>query len=307
MSYAERFTQTHKVEYQDAARLAIQNQTSVLRMTVSESPMEGERSSPVTYYDKVKAKRREGRVPSNSDNPANRRRRWLMYQPTFDSSEYIDSSDKFQGMTNFQSPLMMTHTSAVRRFVDEDVILNGLFGDAFEGELGGTTIALPASQVIGKTVQAGAGTGSVGMNLEKIKASRKKFAANGHDFAIEEPYMLLTAEQIDDLSNEIELTSTDYRQEAGPQFSRDGKLSKVWNHWIIEFQNLPTRVSGADVLQRIPAYCKSGVHLGVWKDVTFDAYPDPSKFNELFMVASANMDCRRLDEKLVVEIECKIG
>ena len=306
MSYAERFTQTHKIEFQDAARLGIQNQMSVLRATVSESAMEGERSSPVTYYDRVKAKRREGRVPANSDNPANRRRRWLMYRPIFDSGEYIDSNDKFQGMTNFQSPLMQTHTAAVRRFIDEDVIVEGLFGDAYEGELGGTTVDFPTTQVIGKAVQAGSGTGAVGMNLEKIKASRKKFAANGHDFAIEEPFMLLTAEQIDDLSNEIELTSADYRQDAGPQFSRDGKLSKVWNHWVVEFQNLPTRVSGADAVQRIPAYCKSAVMLGVWKDVSFDAWEDSSKFKELYMSASANMDCRRLNEKLVVEIECKI-
>lgn len=306
MSYAERFSQTHKIEFQDAARLAIQNQTSVLRATVSESPMTGEQSSPVTYYDKVKAKRREGRVPSNSDNPANRRRRWLKYQPTFDSGEYIDSNDKFQGMTNFQSPLMMTHTSAVRRFVDEDVILEGIFGPAYEGELGGTAITFPAGQVIGKTVQSGVGSGSVGLNLEKIKHSRKLFAANGHDFAVEEPYLILTAEQIDDLSNEIELTNADYRQEAGPQFSRDGKLSKVWNHWFIEFQNLPIKTSGLDQVQRIPVYCKSAMMLGVWQDVKFDAWEDTAKFKELYMNASANMDCRRLDEKLVLEIECKI-
>lgn len=307
MSYAERFTQTHKINFQDAARLAIQNQMSVLRATVSEGPMEGEQSSPVTYYDKVKAQRREGRVPANRDNPANRRRRWLKYQPTFDSGEYIDSNDKFQGMTNFQSPLMQTHTAAVRRFVDEDVILAGIFGDAYEGELGGTVIPFPSSQVIGKTVQSGAGTGSVGLNLAKIKASRKLFAANGHDFAVEEPYLILSAEQIDDLSEEIQLTSADYRQEAGPQFSRDGKLTKVWNHWFIEFQNLPTKTSGSDLVQRIPVYCKSGVHLGVWQDVKFDAWEDTSKFKELYMNASANMDCRRLDEKLVAEIECKIG
>lgn len=307
MSYAERFSQTHRIEFQDAARLAIQNQTSVLRATVSESPMTGEQSSPVTYYDKVKAQRREGRAPVNRDAPANRRRRWLKYQPTFDSGEFIDTNDKFQGMTNFQSPLMMVHSASVRRFIDEDVILDGLFGDAFEGELGGTTIAFPAGQVIDKTVQAGAGTGSVGLNLQKIKASRKLLAKNGHDFAMEEPYLILTAEQIDDLSNEIELTSADYRQEAGPQFSRDGKLSKIWNHWFIEFQNLPTRTDGADVLQRVPVYCKSAVMLGVWQDVKFDAWEDTSKFKELYMNASANMDCRRLDEKLIIEIECKIA
>lgn len=307
MSYAERFTQTHKINFQDAFRLAADYNQSRLRATVSEQPCEGEQSSPVTYYDSGKAQRREGRAARIRDNPANRRRRWLKYQPTFDSGEFIDSNDKFQGMTNFQSPLMTHHTGNIRRFIDQDVILAGIFGEAYEGALGSTVVNLPASQVIGNTVQAGAGSGPVGANLEKIKASRKRLAAAKHDLEMDAPYLLLTAEQIDDLSNEIELKSADYRQEAGPQFSRDGKLSKVWNHWIIEYQDLPTKVVGGRLIQRCPAYLKSCVMLGVWMDVQASAYPIPEADNELYMIAKANMDCRRLDETGVIEIECDLG
>jgi hypothetical protein len=303
LSYAERFTQTHKTNFKDAARMAVDYQDSKLRATVTEMPCEGERSAEFLYYDSVKAQRREGRVPVIRDNPANRRRRWLKYQPTFDSGEFIDSNDKFQGMTNFQSPLMTAHSGAVRRFIDEDVILEGIHGDAWEGELGATTIAFPDANVIGVTVQAGSGSGAVGMNLEKIKTSRKRFAAAKFDLNVEEPFLLLTAEQIDDLSNEIELTNADYRAEAGPAFSRDGKLSKVWNHWIIEFQSLREKQVSTNIVQRNVAYMKSCLMLGVWQDVDWDAYPIPDRDNELYMIAKANMDCRRADEKGVYEIE----
>lgn len=303
MSYAERFSQTHKINFQDASRLAADYNDSKLRHTVSEQPCEGEQSSPVTYYDSGKAQRREGRAPSNRDNPANRRRRWLKYQPTFDSGEYIDSNDKFQGMVNFQSPLMSHHFGNVRRFIDQDVILEGIFGEAYEGALGGTVIPFPAAQLIGVAVQAGAGTGAVGMNLEKIKASRKKFAKAKKDLDAETPFLLVTAEQIDDLSNEIELTSADYRAEAGPAFSRDGKLSKVWNHFLLEYQDLPTKIVGGRLVQRNPAYFKSDLMLGVWQDVKSDAWEDTGKFKELYMNICANMDCRRLDETGVNEIE----
>ncbi len=303
MSYAERFDQTHKINYQDAWRLAADYNDSKLRHTVSEQTCEGEQSAPVTYYDSGKAKRREGRAPGNIDTPANRRRRWLKYQPTFDSGEYIDTNDKFQGMTNFQSPLMNHHFGNVRRFIDQDVIIEGLFGDAYEGALGGTVIPFPGSQLIGLTVQSGVGTGAVGMNLEKIKASRKKFAGAKHDLDQQSPFLLVTAEQIDDLSNEIELTSADYRAEAGPAFSRDGKLAKVWNHFLLEYQDLPTKIVSGRVVQRNPAYLKSAMMLGIWQDVLSNAWPDPGKYNELFMNVWANMDCRRLDETGVVEIE----
>lgn len=307
MSYAERFSQTHKLNFQDAARMALAVNESRLRHTVTEMPQSGEQSAVVLYYDKVEATEREGRGATIADNPAQRRRRWLKYRPSMTSGELIDSNDKFQGMTDFQSALMKAHTGAIKRKIDRDRILEGILGDGFEGELGGTAIALPSTQLIGVTVKSGSGTSAVGMNLAKIKASRKLFAANDWDLDMETPFLLLTAEQIDDLSDEIQLTSSDYRQEAGPQFSRDGKLSMVWNHFIIEHQALPTKVVGSDTVQRNVAYMKSAIGLGVWKDVTFDTAIQPQMYNELYMWAEANMDCRRLDEKGVNEIESKIG
>lgn len=307
MSYAERFSQTHKLNFIDAARLAADHNTSFLRPLVSEQPCEGEQSAPVLYYDSGKAQRREGRAPANRDTPANRRRRWLMYQPTFDSGEYIDTNDKFQGMVNFQSPLMMHHTSNVQRFIDEETILAGFYGDAFEGKVGGTTIPFPAGNVIGITVQKGAGVSQVGMNLEKIKRSRRILAARKFDLMREEAYLIVTATQIDNLSNELELTSRDYREEANPTIDQaSGKIAKVWNLTLVEFQNLPTKLVGGNLTQRNPVWLKSCMMLGVWKDVAADAWEDTAKFKELYMNVCANMDARRLDEQGCLEIESLI-
>lgn len=296
MSYAERFSQTHKLNYQDAWRLAADHNQSVLRATVMEMPCEGEMHTPVTYYDSGKAKRREGRGARITDAPANRRRRWLKYQPTFDSGEFIDSQDKFQGMTNFQSPLMNHHAGNIKRFIDQDVILAGFYGDAYEGDLGQTAIPFPAANQIAVNVQKGAGVSPVGMNLAKIQRSRKLLAARKFDLDTEMVFLFCTSEQIDDLSNEIELTSADYRAEAGPAFSRDGKLSKIWNHFIVEYQDLPVITVAARPTQRNPVWIKSCMQLGVWMDVSSNAYPIPEADNELYMIAKANMDCRRLDE-----------
>lgn len=308
MSYAEKFTQTHRTIFQDQGRLAAQDLGSKLRATVMEQPCTGEQSAPVLYYDKVEATEREGRGATIADNPANRRRRWLKYRPSLTSGELIDSNDKFQGMQDFQSPLMQAHMSAIRRGIDRRRILEGLFGDAYEGDLGGTVVPFAtATQTIASTVQEGAGVNPVGLNLAKLRASRKKFAAAEHDLDMEDIFCLVTAEQIDDLGEELKLTTQEYRAEAGPQFSRDGKLMKVWNHVFIEYQGLFTKTAGADTIQRVPAYMKSGVMLGVWQDVTWKTNTQPQMYDELYMWAEANMDCRRLDETKVVEIECKIG
>lgn len=303
MSFADRFDQTKKTEFKDAAKLAADHNTSKLRHAVMEQPCSGEQAAPVLYYDSTKAKRRTGRVPTNRDNPANRRRRWLKFQPSFDQGEYIDSEDLFRGMSDFQSPLHDNQAAAVRRFIDEDVILEGMFGLAYEGELGSKPIAFPNSQVIAADVTATGSTVS-GLNLAKLKRSRKMFASHKHDLDKEDIYIAVTADQIDDLSNEIELKSKDYQEEAGPQFSRTGKLTKVWNHVFIEYQNLTTKTSGGNLLQRVPAWLKSTYALGVWQDVNSETIADSSRRGELYMWAEANMDGRRLDETGVVEIEC---
>lgn len=306
MSYAERFSQTHKLNFTDAARMAVGVYDSKLRHTVTEMPQTGEQSAPVLYYDQVTATEREGRGATIADNPAPRRRRWLKFRPSMTSGELIDSADKFQGMTDFQSSIMKAHFGAVKRKIDKDRILEGILGTAYEGDLGGTAIELPAGQLVGVTVQSGAGVAAVGMNLAKIKASRKKFAAANFDLDMESPFLLLTAEQIDDLSDDPILLSKEYREEAGPQFSRDGKLQKIWNHFIIEHQALPTKLVGADTVQRNVAYMKSAVALGVWQDVTAKTNTQPQMYDELYMWVEANMDCRRLDETGVVEIESLI-
>lgn len=309
MAYAERFDQTRKTTFQDQAKLAVQNMANVLRATVTEyNEMASEQDSPVTYYDPVTAQRRSGRGATITDNPANRRRRWLKYQDPIYSGELIDTADKFRGMENFQSPLMQAHTAAVRRGIDS-IILEGIFGDAYEGKLGSTVIPFPSTQTVGVIVQSGVGVSAVGMNLRKIQTSRKMFAAANFDLNQEQPYLLLTAQQIDDLSAEIQLLSKDYVDEAGPQFSRDGKLSKVWNHWIVEYQGLPSKANtagGGLTSQRNVAFMKSTIALGVWKDVTFHTNTQPQMFDELYMWADAYMDCRRLDEKGVIEIESKL-
>jgi len=311
MSYVEHFQQTKKTEYKDASRLAFDHNTSILRPAVTEITCSGEKSRVVLTYESGKAQEVEGRAPKILDTPANRVARMLKYRPPIVSGEIVDHEDVFRGMSDFQSPTMQHHAANIARGIDGR-ILEGMFGDAYEGEVGGTVIPLPTGNVIPATKQSGAGTSATGMNLEKIKENRKRKALRKIDLGREMLFMAVTAEQIDDLSNEIELTSADYRAEAGPQFSRDGKLSMVWNTYLIEYQDLPTKLvdygAGEQLVQRVPSWIKSTIYLGVWSDAKSDARPLPERVEApLLMEFTARMDCRRIDEKGFDEIECLIG
>ncbi len=311
MSFAERFNQSYRQTYQDQAQLAVDHQSSVLRPLVSEQPCEGTQSAPALFYDSKKAKRRGGtRAPSNRDNPTNRRRRWLKYQPPFDDGEFIDSEDVFKGMQDFMSPTHMAIAGAMKRFVDEDVILEGMFGDAYEGEMGSTVKPFLAGQVIPATDQEGNGTAATGLNLKKLRNNRKLYASHKYDLQAEPIIIAVTAEQIDDLGDELKLTSADYKAEAAPAFNAEGKLAMVWNHLFVEFQNLTSKTkdygSGLVTVQRVPTWRKSCVRLGVWQDITPRDTLDSSKYNTPYVWSEASMDCRRMEDTGVSEIECLI-
>lgn len=313
MDFAERITQAYRQTYRDQAQLAADHHQPVLRPYVSEQECEGTQFAPALFYDSKKAQRRNGRVPNNRDNPTKRRRRWLKYTGLFDDGEYIDSEDIFKGLQDFQSPTMMAQAGAMKRFVDEDVILEGIFGDAYEGEMGGSVKPFLASQVIPATVQKGVGTDPTGLNLQKLKNNRKLYAGHKFDLQAEPIVIAITAEQVDDLSDELELTTKEYRDDAAPMFNKEGRLMMVWNHIFIEYQNLTTKQKdfgggvGVVSLQRVPTWRKSSVRLGVWKEITPRDTVDSGKYDAPYFWQEASMDCRRLEDTGVSEIECLIA
>ena len=311
MDFAERITQSYRQTYRDQAMLAADHHQPVLRPYVSEQTCEGTQFAPALFYDSKKAQRRQGRVPNNRDNPTKRRRRWLKYTGLFDDGEYIDSEDIFKGMQDFQSPTMMAIAGAMKRFVDEDVILDGIFADAYEGEMGAAVKPFLQSQILPATIQDGAGNDATGLNLKKLRENRKLYASHKFDLDAEPIICPITAEQVDDLGDELKLTNKDYWDEAAPQFNARGKLSMVWNHMFVEYQNLTTKQvdygSGLVTVQRVPTWRKSSVRLGVWKEITPRDTVDSSKYDAPYFWSEASMDCRRLEDTGVSEIECLIG
>ena len=313
MSFTERFNEAYRLKYSDQAQMAIDHHQGYLRPFVTEQTCEGTQAQMFIEFDSKKAQRREGRAPTNRDDPTNRRARWLKYPGIWDTSEYIDSEDTLKATQDFQSTLMTAQAEAMQRSIDEDIILAGIFGDAYEGELGTGAITLPATQLIAGTVQEGAGTAGVGLNLRKLRSNRLLFAGHKIDLQANPIVCPVTAEQIDDLGDEIKLTNADYRADAAPMFNREGKLTMVWNHVFVEYQNLQTKQkdfadgNGIVTVQRVPTWIKSAVRLGVWMEVRPRQTFDSSKYDTPFIWNEMSMDCRRGNEKGVSEIECVIG
>lgn len=193
---------------------------------------------------------------------------WLPKKPELYYAEIVDNQDQLQTGIELMGTYTQSGAGTIARSKDAR-ILQGVFADIVSGKEGTTVTPFPASQVIGVDVGAGAATG---MNTAKLRAANKKLA-QGHVNLMEQRFMVLTAEQSDDLLSEIPATSADFKQAFGGEV-QDGFLTKLlgWNFIHVELANdmllnVPELTLDANDYRKNPFWVKSGVRLNFWQQL----------------------------------------
>lgn len=191
---------------------------------------------------------------------------WVAKPPAAYYAELVDRQDKLAAAIDLQSGYMMTAMATINRAHD-DAFLGGFYGTMMSGKDGTTLVNFPTDNVVAVDVGAGAPTR---MNVAKLRAARKILAANYVDLT-EERYFGATAEQIDDLLQEVPVTSKDFAAAGGEL--RDGKLSRLLGFNIIEMElgnpllansSLTVDSSG---YRKNPFWAKSGMCVAVWEKI----------------------------------------
>lgn len=300
MPFEQIVEQHHVIQFRDASELAYQEVGSVLRPYVDEQPCEGEQNRMIRLFDPTTASRRTSRVPTNVDNRTPRRARWLIYQDPLEDGEYIDEMDLWRQAFDPQSDLLKAKNASIGRGIDQ-VILDGMFGAAYEGKRGEKSVSLPAAQTIATDVETG-GT-HVGMTVFKLRKARQKLAEASIDLQRNQPYCAITARQHDDLLAFTQTTSADFNQLDRPVL-REGRLVRFMGFDLVEMQNLQTK-SGDATVRLNPCWVKSGVCLGIWSDVRPRMWNDTHRNMTPYINIDAVMDCRRKQDPAVVVIESK--
>lgn len=300
MPFEQIVEEHHIIQFRDASELAYQEVGSILRPFVDESTAEGEQNRMLRLFDPGTAQRRTERVPTNVDNRLNRRARWLIYQDPIESGEYIDQIDIWRQAFDPQSDLLRGHNAAVGRGID-DIILDGMLGDAFEGKRGEKKVVLPAGQTIPADVET-PGT-DTGMTVFKMRKALQKLAEGFVDLDRTMPFIALTARQHDDLLAFTQVTSEDFNRRERPVL-RDGKLIEFLGMRIVRMQRLPLK-SGTTDVRLNPVWVEKDVHLGIWSDVRPRMWNDTHR--QLTPVIHIDFvgDCRRKQDAGVVVVESK--
>lgn len=293
--------QHHKLSFQSNFMLATQYLGPKLRRFVTERICVGEGAVAADIIGTVNYRRGESRRRSNIENVPGRTRRWLVYRDPIETGQYLDAVDKFRMIDDPGSPLMIAHSAAIGRGIDDTIMgldedgnvgEGGIFGTVVQGKRpGGAGVALPGANI---TVHGG-----TGLTIGKLRKARKKLGLDENDLDRLSPVVGITTNQHDDLLGIVETGTADLNQLEQPQL-RDGKVTRLMGFDFVECNRLPK----AGTTRSLPVWVKDKIVLGIWQDVKPGMWNDTHARNTPYIHVDAIMDCTRTEDVGVHIIEC---
>jgi hypothetical protein len=290
-----------------------QQKASRLRGLVRTESLNGEEGF-YDYYGPVVAQQKVGRHSDTTYQETEHGRRRVTMSDFF-WADLVDKEDKLRLIHDPESQYAKAAMMAMGRKMD-DIIVNAALGTAYSGKEGATSVVIPDSQKIG----AFDGTVSSGLNVRTLRAIKKKFHQNEVD--MEPLYLVCTAEQMDDLLGETEITSQDYNTVRalvngevdtfmGFKFIRiEAPIMKATTANITTLDPTTGAIgSGAATIasgaRRCFAFAGSGLLLALGTDVKGRIDELPQKHYSKQVYASMSMGATRLEESKIVEVLVK--
>ena len=237
-------------QYKNNLQQLSQQHGSRLRGTVMVESFHGKGAKAIEQVGAMVATRlttRHGDTPQ-ADTPHSAR--WI-FPNDYAVSDLIDDADKLRMLIDPQSIYSKNFVDAMSRAMDDEIIAAAT-GTAYVGENGTTTEAFD-------TTNWSIATGSVGLTVAKLRTAKRMLLAaeNAPD---EEHFVVLSADQIEDMLGETLAVSIDYNQ-VKPLAS--GEITKFMGFTFIHSERI--LLSGTD--DAVLAYPKSALMLGLWNDI----------------------------------------
>lgn len=274
--------------------LLLQQKDSRLRSLVMQGSHVGEQASPVDQLDSIEMQSVVGRFDAMPRVDVDTARRWVM-PSDFDLPQLIDNFDKLRLLTDPSSAYVQNAVSAAKRKMD-DVIIDAFFGTAYTGKSGTTSTAFPSGQQV--AVNHGA-SGNTGLTVAKLREARRLLRAAEVDLDMDPITVVVTSKQEDNLLAEAQVISLDFNDRP---VLVDGRIKSFLGMNIVHSERLDTDGSS---YRRVPVFAKSGMHLGIWNDITTDISQRKDIRSLPFQAyVYMTVGATRLEEEKIVEIKC---
>lgn len=286
--------------------MLLQQKDSKLSGRVTVGSYKGKQASPVDQIGAIAMQpvvnrfQPMGRVDAPTD------RRWV-FPSDFDLPQLIDNFDKLRLITDPQSVYVQNAVAAANRQKD-DLIIAAFFGTAQTGEQGATatTFGTTTTATVGgrNVAVAHEAAAATGLTVAKLREAKRALMAFQVDFESDPLTAVVTAKQHDDLLKEAQVVSTDFNDRP---VLVEGKVTRFLGIDIVYCERLTTGTDdAAGTSTQVPVFARSGMHLGLWNDITTDV----SQRKDLqglpwqtyvYMTAGAT----RIEENKIIRVWCR--
>lgn len=275
-------------QYTTNVQLLLQQRGSKLRDAVSVGSYTGKAAKTVEQIGAVTAQRRTTRHGDTPMISTPHAARWV-FPNDYEWADLVDDQDKLRMLIDPTSPYAMNGAMSLGRAIDDEIIL-GAFGTNKVGENGADNQAFLAGNVIA--------AGGTGLTIAKLRAARLALVKNEVDVANDSLYFAASAQQLDNLLGTTEVTSADYNS---VKALTKGEVDSFMGFKFISIERLPLINTNQ---RRCLAWAKSGMHLGIWNDVTTRISERDDKSYATQVYVKGTFGATRIEEGKVVEVDC---
>lgn len=276
-------------QYTTNVQMLLQQRGSKLANTVTIGSYTGKAAKAVEQIGAVAAQKRTSR---HADTPlinTPHDARWV-FPVDYEWADLIDDEDKLRMLIDPTSAYAQNGAMALGRAKDDEII-QAFFGTAKTGENGTTSTAFDTSN---QQIAASA----AGLTIAKLREAKKILLSNEVDVDMDPLFCVVTATQLDNLLASTEVTSSDYNS---VKALVQGKVDTFLGFTFVHCERLG--VDGSSN-RRVPAFAKSGMHLGMWNDISTSIDTRADKSNATQVLCKGTFGATRVEEGKVVEILC---
>lgn len=286
-------------QFSSLLMLKLQQEQSMLRGRVMEGAHIGKQASPIQYIGAIQMQAPAGRFAPLNRQDVDFTRRWV-FPVDKEAVQMIDSFDKLRLLQDPTSQYVSEASAAVAREWDDRIIASA-FGDASIGTDAGslsteTWASFSAAWEISDTFGSSASSGlTVAKMIEAKRVMRKAQVPIDREALT----WVTNSQGESDLLNQVQVVSTDFNGDR-PVLT-DGKVTRFMGFDIIYSE----RLSSASSIRSNMAFVKSGLYLGIWKDVYNDVTQRKDLSSQPYQLyTSMTVGATRLEPGRLLKVKC---
>lgn len=257
---SENLTKLFTPQFSTNLELKLQQMGSKLRDTVSTGSHVGKMASPIQQINPIKAKRPAGRFAPKDRTDADFVRRWV-FPVDGEIDQLIDSFDELKTIVDPKSQYTVNAANAVGRDYDDEIIAAAT-RDSYIGTDANALTTESFNTSLYRIADNFGASAATGLTVAKLIELKRLYRHNEVDLDTDPATLIIGSKQESDLLNQAQVVSTEFNDKP---VLVDGVLTRFMGFNIKVMERLPTYTTNT---RGVLSYVKSGIYLGIWKDMT---------------------------------------